>query len=74
MIDHQQLNRVGVVKYLGMQIDEKLHFAENFNFFLMKMATKESGFFGRIRRKLTLNIRILIIIVHLFYTWHQKNN
>jgi hypothetical protein len=36
MIDHQQLERVGVVKYLGIQIDEKLNFAENFNFILKK--------------------------------------
>jgi hypothetical protein len=59
MIDHQPLKRAGVVKYLGIQIDEKLNFAENFNFILKKMA-KKINFLGRIRRKLTLNSRKLV--------------
>jgi hypothetical protein len=55
MIDHQQLERVGVVKYLGIQIDEKLNLTENFHFILKKI-----NFLGRIRSKLTLNSRKLV--------------
>jgi hypothetical protein len=53
---HQQLEQVRVVKCLGIQIDEKLNFAENFNFILKKKANK-INFLGRSRRKLTLNSR-----------------
>jgi hypothetical protein len=59
MIDHQQLEQVGVVKCLGIQIDENFNFAENFNFILKKKANK-INFLGRIRRKLTLNSRKLV--------------
>jgi hypothetical protein len=34
MIDHQQFGQVGVVKYLSIQIDEKLNVAEIINFIL----------------------------------------
>jgi hypothetical protein len=47
-IDNQQLERVKVIKYLGIQIEDKLNFGENFNFVLKKM-TKKINFLGRIR-------------------------
>jgi hypothetical protein len=83
MIDHQQLEREAVVKYLGIQIDEKL--------ILPKTSASSSRKWPRkliflvvSGKKLTLNSRKLVyikpsfhhtlIIVHLSYIWHQKNN
>jgi hypothetical protein len=69
LIDYQQLERVAVVKYLGINIDEKLYFAEKFNFILKKMA-KKINFLGRIRKKLTLNSRKLVCIPNHHFTTH----
>jgi hypothetical protein len=51
-IDNQQLVRGEVIKCVGIQIDDKLNFGENFIFVSKKMA-KKINFLGRIRKKLS---------------------
>jgi hypothetical protein len=51
-IDNQQLERVEVMKYLGIQIDDKVNFGKILILFFKKMA-KKINFPGRISKKLT---------------------
>jgi exonuclease III len=58
-IDQQQLEKVEVIKYLGVLIDSKLNFNDNFNYVLKKME-KKINFLGRIRKKLTRRSKITV--------------
>lgn len=65
-----EIEQVKTTKYLGIIIDEKLDFKENFDYVCKKMA-KKVGFMGRISKKLDLETKITIyktiIAPHLDY-------
>jgi Reverse transcriptase (RNA-dependent DNA polymerase) len=58
-IEQQQLEKVETIKYLGVLIDSKLNFNDNFNYVLKKMA-KKINFLGRIRKKLNKNSKVIV--------------
>lgn len=58
-IDNEDIERVEVMKYLGIQIDSKLNFKQNINF-IIKKVSKKIYFLNRIKRKIPLNQRILL--------------
>jgi hypothetical protein len=51
-IDNEQMEEWNSIKYLGVQIDNKLNFKEHLDMIVKKIA-KKIGFLGRISRKLT---------------------
>jgi hypothetical protein len=56
-IDWEQIARVASMKYLGVEIDEKLNFKHHVDTTLKKMA-KKVGFLGKIQQKLTNTAKI----------------
>jgi hypothetical protein len=69
-IDSEQIEEVKNLKYLGVQIDNKLDFKEHLNLVVKKIA-KKTNFLGRISRKLTSVTKVMIyksiILPHLDY-------
>jgi hypothetical protein len=59
IIDGEQIARVTTMKYLGVEIDEKLDFKQHVDTTIKKMA-KKVGFLGRIQQKLTKTAKITI--------------
>lgn len=59
MIDGIHLDYVAEIKYLGIIIDNKLHFKKHIDFVVRKTA-KKIGFFGRISNKLNIWSKILV--------------
>jgi hypothetical protein len=58
-IDVEKIARVDSMKYLGVEIDEKLNFKQHVDTTLKKMA-KKVGFLGRIQQKLIKTAKITI--------------
>lgn len=58
-MNNMEIENVKNIKYLGLIIDEKLDFKENFDYVCKKMA-KKVGFLGRISKKLDIETKITI--------------
>lgn len=58
-IDSEVIEKVEIMKYLGIQIDSKLNFKENTNF-IIKKVSKKIYFLNRIKKKIPTNQRILL--------------
>jgi hypothetical protein len=68
-IDGEQIEEVQSMKYLGVQIDNKLDFKGHLNLIVQK-SRQEDEFVGRISRKLTALTKTMIYIKALSYhTW-----
>jgi exonuclease III len=59
VIDNEPLEEVESIKYLGVQIDNKLTFKKHLELVIKKMA-KKIGFLGRISNKLTCRTKTMI--------------
>jgi hypothetical protein len=77
IIDGEQIARVTTMKYLGVEIDERLDFKQHVNTTIKKMG-KKVGFLGRIQQKLIKRAKITIdnsiISPHLDYCSSQTKN
>lgn len=58
-IENVLIEKVSVMKYLGILIDEKLKFNEHMNFLVKKMASKVS-FLSRNKKKFSFETRVLL--------------
>jgi hypothetical protein len=59
LIQNKPLKEVESIKYLGVQIDNRLAFKEHLSLIVMKMA-KKINFLGRISKKLTCTTKTMI--------------
>lgn len=58
-MNNQCLQQVGVMKYLGVMIDQKMTFKENAEFVKKKVA-KKALFMSRMRKNLDKDIKLLL--------------
>jgi hypothetical protein len=59
LIENKPLEQVENIKYLGVQIDNRLAFKEHLSLIVMKMAKKKK-FLGRISKKITCTTKTMI--------------